>query len=201
MTSAPHRRGRPPRSSPAAVEAVALELLLRDGYEAATVEAITEAAGVGRTTFFRYFGTKAGVVWAEFDRAIERLRAALDAASSDSVMRTVQAAVVESTRGAMEASESWLARFELLDRDPALVGEAAVHWQAWARVIGTHVEERGGRGVTPALAAAIGGAVQAVYVVVLRDWSGADDPEVGLRNLRDALEPLVEAFDGLLRAA
>ncbi|MFC5677180.1 TetR family transcriptional regulator [Aeromicrobium endophyticum] len=200
MTTAPRRRGRPPRSSPAAVEAVALGLMLRDGYEAATVEAISDAAGVGRTTFFRYFGSKSGVVWAEFERAIERLRNGLEVPGAATIMRTVQAAVVESTVEARDASDSWLARFVLLDRDPALTGEAAAHWQAWAATIAAYVEDRGAAASTRALAAAIGGAVQAVYVVVLRDWSSSSLAEVDVDDLRLALEPLVKAFDDLLRS-
>jgi AcrR family transcriptional regulator len=199
MNDGARGRGRPPVSSRGAVEAAALDLLLGDGYEATTVRAITDAAGVGRTTFFRYFGTKSGVVWAEFDRAIARLSRTLADAEGPGVMSTVQAAVVEMNRQSRDASpDSWLARFRVLDEDPALVGEAAAHWRAWAEVISAHVQRRGGSRVTPSLAAAIGGAVQAAYVSVLRDWSAGDDGDVELDDLQRALQPLVVAFDSVL---
>ena len=40
----------------------ALELFLRDGYDATTVAAIAGAAGVSQMTFFRHFPTKESVV-------------------------------------------------------------------------------------------------------------------------------------------
>jgi AcrR family transcriptional regulator len=201
MNDGARGRGRPPVSSRGAVEAAALDLLLRDGYEATTVQAITDAAGVGRTTFFRYFGTKSGVVWAEFDRAIDRLNRALADVRAGDVMTTVQAAVVEMNRQSQDASpDSWLARFRVLDGDPALAGEAAAHWRAWADVITAYVQRHGGARVTPSLAAAIGGAVQAAYVAVLRGWSAADDGDVDLDELQRALHPLAVAFGSVLDA-
>jgi AcrR family transcriptional regulator len=195
MNSASRRRGRPPVSTRPAIEATAFELLLRDGYEATTVQAITDAAGVGRTTFFRYFGSKPGVVWAEFDRAIERLRAVLETAPAAEPMSAVQAAVVESTRQSRAASpDSWLNRFRVLDRDPALAGEAASHWRQWAEEISAYVQRRAGSTLATPLAAAIGGAVQAAYVEVLRDWAASEQDDPDLDDLHSALQPLVEAF-------
>lgn len=202
MTTTPSRRGRPPVSSRPAIEATAFELLLRDGYEATTVQAITDAAGVGRTTFFRYFGSKPGVVWAEFDRAIERLRTALDGADAADPMSAVQEAVVESTRQSRAASpESWLDRFRVLDRDPALAGEAAAHWRQWAETISAYVQRRAGSSLASPLAAAVGGAVQAAYVDVLRDWADGERVDVDLDDLHRVLQPLVSAFAGMAAGA
>lgn len=44
------------------VQNVALELFLRNGYEATTVQQIAEAAEISESTFFRYFPTKEDVV-------------------------------------------------------------------------------------------------------------------------------------------
>lgn len=44
----------------AALERIAIDLALEQGYEQATVEAICAAAMVSRRTFFNYFGTKEG---------------------------------------------------------------------------------------------------------------------------------------------
>ena len=201
MNSASPRRGRPPVSTRPAIEATAFALLLRDGYAATTVQAITDAAGVGRTTFFRYFGSKPGVVWAEFDRAIERLREALERVAAIDPMKAVQAAVVESTRQSRAASpESWLNRFRVLDGDPALAGEAAAHWRLWAETISAYVQRRVGSGLEPSLSAAIGGAVQAAYVEVLRAWATGDRGDVDLDDLRRALQPLVVAFATVIPA-
>ncbi|MET8554498.1 TetR family transcriptional regulator [Streptomyces sp. NPDC004959] len=192
------RRGRPPASTREALEEVAFELLLRDGYEATTLQAIMAAGGVGRSTLFRYFGSKAGIVWGEFDRAVERLRSALRDADDAPVMAAVRAAVVRSTRLSQAAApESWLDRFRVLDRDPALAAETAAHWHVWAETVSRYVAERTGLDASAPVPAAIGGAVQAAYVAVLRRWTTRDEP-VDFAELDEALRPVTDAFQTLL---
>lgn len=202
--STPHARpGRPRVSSRELLEEVAFEFLLRDGYEATTVQALIDASGIGRTTFFRYFGSKAGIVWGEFDRAVDRLRTALDEALSLPVMHAIRIAVVASTRqSAAAAPDTWLDRFRVIDRDPALVAETAAHWRNWAAVISDHVAERTGLDPTGVTPAAIGGAVQASYVAVLRAWvAGARPTSPDVDDLDDALLPVCEALQQLLEDA
>lgn len=45
------------------IRAAAMRLFDERGYEAVTIDQITEAAGVSRTTFFNYFATKEAVVY------------------------------------------------------------------------------------------------------------------------------------------
>ncbi|MCU1405985.1 MAG: transcriptional regulator [Glaciihabitans sp.] len=196
MTTPAPRRGRPPASTREALEEVAFDLLLRDGYEATTVQAIMEAGNVGRTTFFRYFGSKGGIVWGEFDRAVDRLRDALAAADDAPVLTAIRNAVVESTRLSKAASpDAWLDRFRVMDRDPALAAETAHHWSDWANVISAYVEDRTGIPATGPRAAAIGGAVQAAYVAVLRSWSSAaESVDVDVNELDRHLSPLCAAL-------
>lgn len=61
----------------------AVTLFARDGYEATTVEDIAAAAGVSPRTFFRYFGSKDGVILTKFDDTGDRLAAALRARPAD----------------------------------------------------------------------------------------------------------------------
>jgi AcrR family transcriptional regulator len=53
-----------PRS---AVVAAALELFQAQGYDQTSVEQIAKAAGVSRSTFFRQFGGKEDVVFADHE--------------------------------------------------------------------------------------------------------------------------------------
>lgn len=200
MTSSPPRRGRPPVSSREALEEIAFDLLLRDGYEATTVQAIMAAGGVGRTTFFRYFGSKGGIVWGEFDRAVERLKSRLDERGETPVMAAILTAVAESTRLSREAApDTWLDRFRVLDEDPALRGESAEHWRIWAGAIAAFVEQRTQLPAESVVPASIGGAVQAAYVAVLRQWV-ADPAAVDLSQLETRLAPLGQALQSLLEA-
>lgn len=56
--------------------------MLRDGYDAVDGDTIAAAAGIGRTTFFRYFGSKPGVIWLPFDATIDGLEVLVDTAPS-----------------------------------------------------------------------------------------------------------------------
>lgn len=199
MTSEP-RRGRPRASSREALEEITFSLLLRDGYEATTVQSIIAAGGVSRTTFFRYFGSKGAVIWGEFDRAIKRLGDRLVASGDVQAMTAVIDAVAESTRLSRDAApDTWLDRFRVLDQDPALVGETAKHWSRWAGVIAGDIERRCGVPADSVVSAAIGGAVQSAYVALLRRWASHPeqaDPSsvrVELRPLGDALQAYLDA--------
>ncbi|MGI4893767.1 MAG: TetR family transcriptional regulator [Janthinobacterium lividum] len=168
--AASRRPGRPPVTSRGAVERAAITLMLRSGYADVSVDRIAAAAGIGRSTFFRYFASKPAVVWAAFDGAISALRDALAATSPDEpVLQALSRAVVHSTRASTLESTVWLERFELLDTEPALRAEAGVHWQEWSDVVAEFVALR--RGERPAVVAgAVAGAVQATYLVTMRSW-------------------------------
>ncbi|GAA1945133.1 helix-turn-helix domain-containing protein [Microbacterium deminutum] len=56
------------------VVAAALELFERQGFEATSVEQIAQAAGVSRSTFFRQFGGKEDVVFADHEVLLDELR-------------------------------------------------------------------------------------------------------------------------------
>ncbi|WP_029146065.1 TetR/AcrR family transcriptional regulator [Microbacterium luticocti] len=56
------------------VMAAALDLFDRQGFEATSVEQIAQAAGVSRSTFFRQFGGKDDVVFADHELLLEMLR-------------------------------------------------------------------------------------------------------------------------------
>jgi AcrR family transcriptional regulator len=58
-----------------AVVAAALDLFARQGFDATSVEQIAHAAGVSRSTFFRQFGGKEDVVFADHEVLLDELRA------------------------------------------------------------------------------------------------------------------------------
>lgn len=58
----------------------ALKLFAAQGLEGTTVEQITEAADVGKGTFFNYFPTKEHILMAFGDTRVQKIRAALDEA-------------------------------------------------------------------------------------------------------------------------
>ncbi|MFH8250547.1 TetR/AcrR family transcriptional regulator [Microbacterium sp. B2969] len=67
-------------SAPAArhaVVAAALDLFAAQGFEATSVEQIAQAAGISRSTFFRQFGGKDDVVFADHELLLDELRSYL----------------------------------------------------------------------------------------------------------------------------
>ncbi|WP_417561660.1 TetR/AcrR family transcriptional regulator [Microbacterium sp.] len=61
----------------AVVMSAALDLFSRQGFEATSVEQIAQAAGMSRSTFFRQFGGKDDVIFADHEVLLDMLRADL----------------------------------------------------------------------------------------------------------------------------
>ncbi|MEU1972192.1 TetR/AcrR family transcriptional regulator [Microbacterium sp. NPDC019599] len=66
-----------PASARHAVVAAALDLFATQGFEATSVEQIAQAAGISRSTFFRQFGGKDDVVFADHELLLDGLRSYL----------------------------------------------------------------------------------------------------------------------------
>jgi AcrR family transcriptional regulator len=66
-------------SARAEIVDIALELFVRDGFDATTVEAIAAAAGCSPRTFYRYFGSKEDVMFHDLPQLITALGEVLDA--------------------------------------------------------------------------------------------------------------------------
>src|SRR5258706_15202091 len=77
--SAEPLRERKKASTRQALEAAALRLFGRNGYDATTVEQIAEAAEVSVRTFYRYFDSKDAVLLYRFEHVPELLDEALAA--------------------------------------------------------------------------------------------------------------------------
>src|SRR5438132_7606923 len=78
------------------IVAVATKLFLEQGYEATTTAQIADAAEVAPSTFFKYFPTKADVVFSLFDAMIESAETRiLDRPESESATDAVAAWTAE----------------------------------------------------------------------------------------------------------
>ncbi|MFJ2509960.1 TetR family transcriptional regulator [Streptomyces griseoviridis] len=198
MSEAGRGRGRPPVSSREEVEAVAVDLFLAHGYAATGISAITAAAGVSRSTFFRYFPSKSGVIWSAFDDHTERLRGLLARAEADRpVMTVVRSCVVEALRASVDDRRIWMKRFVILDESPELRAEESAQWISWAEAVAEYVADRLGEDSAGLRPASIGGAVQAAFLAALRSWKTATAPAPELlRELDRDLVPLCDVLQG-----
>lgn len=76
------------------VVAVAIDLFARNGFDATSVEQIAAAAGLSRSTFFRHFGGKDDVVFADHELLLAKLRDFLDRQHPDPWVAVCEAATL-----------------------------------------------------------------------------------------------------------
>ncbi|MBB4288236.1 AcrR family transcriptional regulator [Rhizobium leguminosarum] len=113
------RRERKRRQTRERIEQAAVSLFLRRGFEATTIEDITEAADVSKRSFFDYFPSKEEVVFAWQDSFADRLTAEVAARpASESSVAAVEAAIAATVIASVD--ERGLALAELIHDTPAL---------------------------------------------------------------------------------
>jgi mycofactocin system transcriptional regulator len=137
------RRGRPPGTTARALELIALRLFTEQGFEETTIEQIGAAAGVSRRTFFRYYDSKAAVLWYEFDGEIDRLRAAFGSVPDElPLMDAIRQVVVGVNQYRAEDVSELRTRMNLIGSVPALQASAAPHYDSWERAVGDFAAAR-----------------------------------------------------------
>lgn len=184
------------------LEAAALRLFLQRGYERVTVGEIADAAGVSPRTFFRYFSSKAQVVFARQSARVGALQAALVARPpGEPVVASVHAALSELAEVYAEQRDLDLVRLRIVSDTPALTARSAQASAEMEAVIVSHVAERLGVDpvvdLRPAIAAA---ATIGALRVAVEHWTSSG----GLLDLSALVEEalaLVRADYGLSQVA
>jgi TetR/AcrR family transcriptional regulator, regulator of mycofactocin system len=188
------RRGRPPATSPRELELAALHLFTEHGFEQTTVEQIAAEAGVSSRTFFRYFDSKAAVLWHAFDAEVSALRAAL-AAIPDSVpvLEAIRRAVVSVNRYTAEDVPELRTRINLIGTVPALQASAAPHYDAWERAIIDFAAGRLGQEPASLVPLALGRATLAVCRAAYELWVTRADADLTV-YLDEAIRTMAAGF-------
>ena len=75
--------GRPTTIDPDAVARAAMHLFHTKGYYDTSMADIAQAAGIGRKSLYRYFATKADLVWGGMEPALDASLRALDAGAAE----------------------------------------------------------------------------------------------------------------------
>jgi AcrR family transcriptional regulator len=171
---------------------VAFELFRREGFDNVTVNDLAAAAGVSRSTFLRYFGTKEDAVLGAVDAQGGKIADALRARPADeddwTALRHALDTVVEHHRhdpaGAIVMSR-------LIMQTPALCSRSQEKQNGWRPVIARALTER----ADPSQSTTLGSLVRAAAAVVCLNlavdhWTGSD----GRLSLDDLLD---EAFAAL----
>jgi mycofactocin system transcriptional regulator len=165
------RRGRPPGTSARALELIALRLFSEQGFDATTVEEIAATAGVSRRTFFRYFDSKAAVLWHEFDGEVQALRATFgEVPAGIPLMEAIRQVVVSVNRYRAEDVPELRTRMNLIGSVPALQASAAPHYDAWERTVSDFAASRLSEQSTSLVPLAIGRTTLAACRAAYECW-------------------------------
>ena len=197
------RRGRPPRTSARELELIALRLFTEYGFDATTIEQIATEAGVSERTFFRYFGSKASVLWSEFDTEVGAIRGALARTPPDvPMMEAIRRAVISANHYRAEDVPELRIRMNLISTVPALQSSAATHYDAWERAISEFAAARLAQPADSLYPLAIGRTALAACRAAYDRWAARADDDLTV-YLDATLTALAAGFapDALRRPA
>ncbi|MGW1023782.1 TetR family transcriptional regulator [Streptomyces sp. NPDC002577] len=171
---------------------VAFELFHREGFDKVTLDDLAAAAGVSRSTFLRYFGTKEDAVLAAFDGHDKRVAAALLARPTDeddwTALRHALDTVIERYRQDPAGS---LATTRLVRDTPALCARHLKKQHSWRPALAQALAERTGSTRPPTLGQSVRAAAALDCLnVALDHWIASD-------GRLDFVELLDEAFAAL----
>jgi len=183
-------RERHKESTRRSLEDSALRLFAERGYDATTIEAIADEAGVSPRTFFRYFTAKDEVLDMGWQQRRAQLAELVDAVPAGDDDHAAAARVLVAMAEAFEPErDRVLLRARALRSSAALRGRNADTTAAWEQTLADGLARRRGLAEPDARARAVSAAYTAVWRTALAAW---------LRTPRRALpEVVAEAFDHL----
>ncbi|ABW12610.1 transcriptional regulator, TetR family [Parafrankia sp. EAN1pec] len=183
-------KGRPPVTDHAAIERAAFVVFTERGFDATTLDAIAEAAGVGRRTLLRYYPSKNDIPWGQFDESLLDLQKSLAAMPRDiPVHVAVHRAVLAFNHVGPDAVAQHRQRMTLLLRTPTLQAHSALKYRRWREVIASYVAERHGLIADDLLPRTVGQVTLALALSAYEQWLEHEDRTIG--------EILDEALRGL----
>jgi AcrR family transcriptional regulator len=195
MSEANGRRG---MSKPAARERLAqaaFALFDERGYDQATVDDITERAGLGRTTFFRHYRAKEDVIFPDHDRLLEQIRVRLAASTHRTALAAVSDAVRLVLLHYLEEGDLARRRYALTSTVPALRDREIASVARYQRLFREFLADRmgGPAQLAPLRAELMAAAVVAAHNHVLRRWLRGECPDP-VAEVGEAMRQVIALF-------
>ena len=177
MSAGADTRGRPRATSRDTIAEAACELFLERGYADTTVAEITRRAGVSRSSFFNYFGSKADVLWGGFD---ERMDAAVAALTTGAPVRDALHRLVDGF--APDALALAITNADVMGIAGDLDDERALRTGRLARAVSDRLV---GDGASRLIADVRAGAAAAAVLAAVWAWASAGTARGDLGGLLD----------------
>ena len=183
--------GRPSATTAGEIARVAVTLFAERGYDAVTMEDVAQAIGISRRSLFRYFATKADLVWDGIDPAVDEFRRQLaDAPTDIPVFDAFTAAYVAAIAPRSIELDLARTRLRIIDAHPEVVPLASPRLNANADLLTEFLRARvPGIGDTVQLQA-ISQAIAACCFTALKFWATSTDDETPDETLRRALRSI-----------
>lgn len=176
----PGRRDRKRAETHARIQAAALELFLRQGFEATTLDQIAEAADVSRRSLFHYFASKEEMVLSAKADIAPLIRDAVAARPADEpLLAMAEQALIDMARHFQTPEAKAIAR--LIHDTPALAAWDAAKHDALERLLAEALAARKGLPLDDAELRVTALAAVAILRHATEAWLASDDrrgPEV-----------------------
>jgi AcrR family transcriptional regulator len=165
------------------------------GYEQATIDDITERAGLGRTTFFRYYRSKEDVIFPDHDRLLEQIGERLRTSSHGTALAAVSDAVRLVLSHYLDEGDLARRRYALTSAVPALRDREIATVARYQRLFREFIADWMGEVAEPAplRAELMAASVVAAHNHVLRRWLRGENPDP-TRELDDAMREVINLF-------
>lgn len=171
-----------------ALQAAAVRLFNEKGFAATSVEDIAAAAEVSRRTFFRYFGSKEGVLFADADESGEAIRQGILQQPPEKPALKAFGDTIVALAEAVEEEDQVLAQQRVLASSFELRSRAAELSRVWRRHFADALAQREGREAADErdlLTAAVG---VAVIQCVLEEWVLSDGSDTLVNRLASGFD-------------
>lgn len=185
--------------------AAAIGLLAKQGYDATSVDELADAAGMSRSTFFRKFGSKEDVVFADHERILGLVTERL-AETMQEPLAAIEDAALLVFNHHLRNRETSRARYELMQAVPALRDRELVTSHRYERAFLLHLLEKLPAGeLREYKAVSFAAAAVAVHNAFLRQWlrtaPAARETENADRERSAALAHELRALSEIFRPA
>jgi AcrR family transcriptional regulator len=181
-----------PTDTRARLQAAATELYAEQGYDRTTIAAIVRRAGLTERTFYRHFGDKREVLFANEGALTQRLEEAVAAQPDGATMREAIDAGVGAVVEALQPRRDELVRREpIVASQPELQERERMKLATWTTALSGALVARGEDEATSVLAAEV--AIAVLRVAAGRWLAGSAEGELAvvLRDVGEELRALV----------